>query len=59
MKVKDRMISLRIPASLHDEYKEFCETNSFVFSKRIRKLMEVDLEKWKKFMIEESKKSSN
>lgn len=47
---KEKMMSLRIPGVLMDEYKKFCEDNSFTMSKRIRKLMEIDLERWRKYI---------
>jgi hypothetical protein len=53
--MKDTMISLRIPEVLIDEYRKFCEDNSFTLSKRIRKLMENDLENWKRYQIEKKK----
>lgn len=49
---KDKMMSLRLPGILIDEYKKFCEENSFTMSKRLRKLMEADLEKWKKYQYD-------
>ncbi len=55
--MKDRMISLRIPQNLIDDYKKFCEENSFTFSKRLRKLMETDLEKWKQYKLRKNSES--
>jgi len=45
-------MSLRLPDTLIDEYKKFCEDNSFTMSKRLRKLMENDLERWKKYLYD-------
>lgn len=44
---KDKMFSLRIPGSLLEEYKIFCEENSINISKRLRKFIERDLETWR------------
>jgi hypothetical protein len=52
---KDRMMSLRIPEVLIEEYKKFCEENSFTMSKRLRKLMETDLERWRKYQYDKKK----
>jgi hypothetical protein len=52
---KDRMMSLRLPEILIDEYKKFCEENSFTMSKRLRKLMESDLERWRKYKYDQKK----
>jgi len=41
------MFSLRISEKLLNEYKEFCDENSFNISKRLRKFIERDLELWK------------
>lgn len=49
------MMCVRIPHDLIDEYKKFCEDNSFTFSKRIRKLIESDLERWRKYKADRSK----
>lgn len=48
----DKLMNVRIPSKLHAEYKQFCEDASYTLSKRIRKLMELDLEKWKRFKKE-------
>jgi len=48
----DKLMNIRIPKKLHKDYKDFCEENSFTMSKRIRKLMENDIEKWKKIKAE-------
>ena len=52
------MMSLRIPEVLIEEYKKFCEENSFTMSKRLRKLMETDLERWRKYQYDKKKESS-
>jgi hypothetical protein len=52
---KDRMMSLRMPEILIEEYKKFCEENSFTMSKRLRKLMESDLERWRKYQYDKKK----
>jgi hypothetical protein len=44
---KDKMFSLRVPEKLLEDYKKFCDENSFNLSKRIRKFMERDIEIWK------------
>ena len=44
MASKDKMFSLRIPGSLLEEYRQFCEENSINISKRLRKFIERDLE---------------
>jgi hypothetical protein len=53
--MKDKILNFRVPEKFLKEYKEFCEKNSFIMSKRIRKLMESDLERWKKFMKDKEK----
>jgi hypothetical protein len=45
---KDKMFSLRIPEKLLEDYKKFCDENSINISKRLRRFMEMDLEKWRK-----------
>lgn len=52
---KDRLLNIRVPLALLEDYKKFCEEGSFTLSKRLRRLMELDLEKWKKFKQESSK----
>ena len=47
--MKNKLLNVRIPEKLLKEYKEFCEENTFTMSKRIRKLMESDIDKWKKY----------
>lgn len=50
--VKDKLLNVRVPLILLEEYKRFCDEGSFTLSKRIRRLMELDLEKWRKFKQE-------
>lgn len=52
---KDRMLTIRIPDKLLEEYKEFCEENSINLSKRLRKFIERDLESWR---VKKQKKDS-
>jgi predicted DNA binding CopG/RHH family protein len=47
MATKDKMFTIRVPEKLLEEYKQFCDENSMVVSKRIRKFMERDVENWK------------
>lgn len=56
---RNKLLNVRIPEQLLNEYKQFCEESSFTLSKRIRRLMEVDIEKWRKFKQQEAKKDSN
>ena len=51
MASKDKMFSLRLPEELLENYKKFCDENSFNISKRLRKFMERDIELWKEKMI--------
>lgn len=51
MAAKDKMFSLRLPEELLENYKKFCDENSFNISKRLRKFMERDIELWKEKMI--------
>lgn len=44
---KDKMFSLRVPEKLLEDYRKFCDENSFNISKRLRKFMERDIEIWK------------
>jgi antitoxin component of RelBE/YafQ-DinJ toxin-antitoxin module len=55
---RNKLLNVRIPEQLLNDYKQFCEEGSFTLSKRIRRLMELDIEKWKKFKQENSKKDS-
>lgn len=55
---RNKLLNVRIPESLLNDYKQFCEEGSFTLSKRIRRLMELDIEKWKKFKLENAKKDS-
>mgnify|MGYP002634478107 CR=1 FL=1 len=48
----DKLMNVRVPSKLHEEYKQFCEDASYTLSKRIRRLMENDLDKWRKFKKE-------
>jgi len=48
----DKLMNVRIPTKLHEDYKQFCEDASYTLSKRIRKLMENDLKKWNEFKKE-------
>lgn len=50
--IRNKLLNVRVPERLLNEYKQFCEEGSFTMSKRIRRLMELDLEKWKKFKKE-------
>ena len=45
--VNDRLFNLRLPDTLYCDYKRFCEENSFTMSKRLRRLMEADMERWR------------
>jgi len=56
--IRNKLLNVRIPESLLQEYKQFCEEGSFTLSKRIRRLMELDIEKWKKFKQENAKRDS-
>jgi hypothetical protein len=56
---KDKMMSLRLPEILINEYKKFCEENSFTMSKRLRKLMENDLDRWRKYQYDKKKESTS
>lgn len=47
--MKDRLINFRVPETLYQEYKKFCDEGSFAVSKRLRKMMESDLQKWYKY----------
>lgn len=47
MPSKDKMFSIRIPGTLLEEYRKFCDENSINISKRLRKFIERDLEIWK------------
>ena len=43
---KNKMLSIRVPDKLLEEYQEFCEEHSMNISKRLRKFMERDIEAW-------------
>jgi antitoxin component of RelBE/YafQ-DinJ toxin-antitoxin module len=47
--MNNKLLNVRIPEKLLNDYRDFCEENTFTMSKRIRKLMEADIEKWKKY----------
>jgi predicted DNA binding CopG/RHH family protein len=55
MPQKDKMFTIRIPEKLLEEYKQFCDENSMVVSKRIRKFMEKDVENWKSKKIQQKR----
>lgn len=59
MPSKDKMFSLRIPGSLLDEYRLFCEENSINISKRLRKFIERDLESWRSKKLHQKNNSGN
>jgi hypothetical protein len=42
---KGKMFSLRVPEKLLEDYRKFCDDNSITISKRLRRYMELDLEK--------------
>ena len=44
---KEKMFSLRISEKLLEEYRKFCDENSINISKRIRRFIEMDLERSK------------
>ena len=54
---KEKMLNVRVPEKFFEDYKVFCESNSWILSKRIRKLMQADMDKWTKY-LEDQKKSS-
>jgi len=41
---KNKMINIRIDEVFYKKYKKFCETNGYSISKRIRVLIEKDIE---------------
>lgn len=43
---KDKMFSLRVPEKLLEDYRKFCEEHSINISKRLRRFMEKDIERW-------------
>lgn len=53
------MLSIRIPDKLIEDYKQMCEDNSWILSKRVRKLMESDLLRWAKYKAELEKERKN
>lgn len=56
---KDKMLSMRVPEKLMEDYKRMCEDNSWMMSKRIRKLMESDLLRWAKYKAELEKEKKD
>jgi hypothetical protein len=57
MPPKDKMFSLRIPGTLLEEYRQFCEENSINISKRLRKFIERDLEAYRAKKLEQQIKN--
>ena len=57
MPPKDKMFSLRIPGTLLEEYRQFCEENSITISKRLRKFIERDLEAYRAKKLEQQIKN--
>jgi len=51
------MFSLRIPGTLLEEYRQFCEENSINISKRLRKFIERDLEAYRAKKLEQQIKN--
>jgi hypothetical protein len=49
---KERMLSMRVPDKLMEDYKKMCDDNSWIMSRRLRKLMETDLIRWAKYKSE-------
>jgi len=57
---KDKTFSMRVPDKMLEEYKKMCDDNSWIVSKRLRKLMEADLLRWQKYRLElEKEKKDN
>lgn len=52
---KDRMITFRMNVDTIERYKKFCEENSYTFSKRVRRLIELELERWEKYKLDKMK----
>lgn len=59
MTPKNKLLNIRIPESLLLEYKQFCEESSFTLSKRLRRLIELDIDKWRRFKQDNAKKVSD
>lgn len=59
MASKDKMFSLRIPEKLLEDYRKFCDENSFNISKRLRKFIERDLELWKAKLEKKANQKNN
>jgi hypothetical protein len=53
---KDKMFSIRIPDKLIDDFRKMCDENSWMMSKRLRKLMEADITRWVKYKMELEKR---
>jgi antitoxin component of RelBE/YafQ-DinJ toxin-antitoxin module len=51
---KNKLLTLRVPEQLLNDYKKLCEEGSFTLSKRVRRLLELDIERWKKFKQQRS-----
>jgi len=52
-KPRTRLMNIRLTETLYSEYQLFCEEGSFSMSKRLRRLMQLDMQKWKKFKKEQ------
>ena len=59
MAAHDKMFSLRIPGSLLEEYRQFCEENSINISKRLRKFIERDLEGYRAKKLQQQIQQKN
>ncbi len=59
MPAKGKLLTIRIPEKFLNEYRQFCEDNSWIMSKRIRRMMESDLTRWGKYVEEQKKKAQN
>lgn len=53
---KNKMFSIRIPEKLVGDFRKMCDDNSWMMSKRIRKLMEADIVRYHKYLTELEKK---
>lgn len=40
----DKLMNIRVPETLRESYKEYCEDNGYLLSKRIRFLLKKDME---------------
>jgi predicted DNA binding CopG/RHH family protein len=45
--IKDRAFTIRLTSELLDDYKKLCDEYSINMTKRIRKIIEMDVEAWK------------